>query len=63
MTRVGNIEYNWVLVVVTCSISWNENGNDWLMKIEISISYDRNAFDTLILSITGSSAFNGYEVC
>jgi len=30
---------------------------------EISISYNQNAFDTLILSITDSPAFNGYEVC
>jgi len=32
-------------------------------RIEISISHNQNAYDTLILSITGSSGFNGYEVC
>ena len=32
-------------------------------SIEISISYNQNAFDTLILPIIGSPAFNGYEVC
>ena len=31
-------------------------------SIEISISYNQNAFDTLILS-TGLPAFNGYEAC
>jgi len=31
--------------------------------IEISISYNQNAFDALILSITRSTASNGYKVC
>jgi len=30
--RVGNIEYNPILVTVTHSILWNKYGNDWLMK-------------------------------
>jgi len=30
---------------------------------KISISYNQNAVNTLILSMTASSAFNGYEVC
>ena len=34
----------------------------WGYGIEISISYDQDAFNTFILSITGSPAFNGCEV-
>jgi len=30
--------------------------------IETIISYNQNAFDTLILSITGSPTFNDYEI-
>ena len=29
-SRIGNIEWNSVLITVTRSILWNENGNDWL---------------------------------
>jgi len=52
--RIGNIEYKSVLVPVTRSILWIENGNDYLMKLkyrkvidmspESSISYNQNAF-------------------
>ena len=32
-------------------------------SIGISISYNKNAFVNLFLSITGCPAFNSYEVC
>ena len=37
--------------------------SSWRFSNEISTSYNQNTFETLILSITGSIAFNGYKVC
>ena len=53
-----NIQYNSALIIVTCSILWNENGNDYSMRFsnEISIRYNQNAFNAFILSITRSPA-------
>jgi len=58
--RGGNVEYNSVPITVTCSMV---TICSYRFSIKIIISYNQNEFDTLILSVTSSPAFNGYEVC
>jgi len=63
ISRVGKVEYNLVLVTVNRSTKWNEMVLSSSRRFSIEISYNQNVFDTLILLITGSPAFKGYEVC